>query len=94
MCIVGDGRYPLSYNNNSAFSTFDRDVDSFSTVNCADVEHGAWWYRGCTYVNLNGHYATPGTRSPYNGGYGGVIYEGFDELRSLKSTSMKFRRKK
>ena len=94
MYIVGDGLGGLSRNNNSAFSTFDRDVDSYSTTNCAERVHGAWWYRNCTAVNLNGHYATPGTESPYLFGFGGVTYFDFDDTRSLKSTSMKFRRKK
>ncbi|WAR16326.1 FCN3-like protein, partial [Mya arenaria] len=34
---------------------------------CGDIQHGAWWHNSyCTYINLNGEYATPGTRSRYD----------------------------
>ena len=91
MYISGNGYYGLSYNNGSPFSTKDRDRDGYS-VDCAELAHGGWWYDGCSRVNLNGHYATPGTKSSYGNGWGGVIYYDFKQKQSLKSTSMMFRR--
>ncbi|CAG5126897.1 unnamed protein product [Candidula unifasciata] len=43
----------MSYHNGYNFSTFDRDNDP-NTENCAELVHGAWWYHGCYYANLNG----------------------------------------
>ncbi|XP_050074978.1 ficolin-1-like [Anopheles maculipalpis] len=37
------------------FSTYDSDNDIHHT-NCAEVYHGAWWYKGCHNSNLNGKY--------------------------------------
>ena len=91
MCIAGTSLD--FFNKNSPFSTYDRDVDWYGG-NCAVEWHGGWWYGSCSEANLNGHYATPGTLSPYRRGYGGVIYYSFDGSHSLKSTEMKFRRKK
>ena len=93
MYISGDDdEYGLtSYNNGWPFSTKDRDRDG-SSGDCAEVYHGGWWYGRCTGVNLNGHYATPGTRSSYGSGWGGVFYVDFKQRQSLKSTTMMFRR--
>ena len=91
MYVIGDGE-GLSYNSGAAFSTYDRDVDE-TNKNCAVYDHGGWWYKNCAYANLNGEYVTPGTKSSYYNGEGGVTYRAFDGFKSLKSTEMKFRRK-
>ena len=60
--------------NNVNFSTFDRDQDQWSDGNCAQVLHGAWWYRDCSNANPNGPYPTPGTdddRSMYYNAFRG-----------------------
>ena len=41
--------------NGHPFSTWDSDHDSWSK-NCAQLYHGAWWYRACHLSNLNGLY--------------------------------------
>ena len=92
ICIVGNERFGLSFHNGKGFSTYDRDVDSVSSGNCAFYYHGGWWYHSCAHVNLNGMYVTPGTESSHNEGEGGVIHRLFDGIKSLKSTEMKFRR--
>ena len=38
-----------------SFTTHDRDND-LNGGNCALQHQGAWWYRACTYANLNGQY--------------------------------------
>ena len=45
----------LTYHNNMAFSTKDRDNDR-SSSNCAVQFTGAWWYKHCQHSNLNGQY--------------------------------------
>ena len=42
------------YSNNAEFTTYDRDHDRWSDVNCAESRHGAWWYGSCGWSNLNG----------------------------------------
>ncbi|XP_062556278.1 angiopoietin-related protein 1-like [Armigeres subalbatus] len=49
---AGDG---LRYSEGMRFSTPDNDVDE-SKFNCAIQRMGAWWYKDCTYSNLNGLY--------------------------------------
>nr|KAG5693354.1 hypothetical protein BaRGS_017647 [Batillaria attramentaria] len=46
----------LAYHNNRAFTTYDRDRDSYSDGSCAVQHHGAWWYKKCYHSNLNGRY--------------------------------------
>ncbi|XP_053388216.1 coadhesin-like [Mercenaria mercenaria] len=83
---AGDDKYGLSYHNGCAFSTYDIDRDRHS-MNCAVHGHGAWWYNDCYYANLNGRYATPGSRDPK-----GIIYHQFKDCYSLKTSKMMFRR--
>ncbi|CAL4246995.1 unnamed protein product, partial [Meganyctiphanes norvegica] len=42
---AGDSLYPV--NVGKAFSTFDVDHDD-NNGNCAESDHGAWWYKSCT----------------------------------------------
>ncbi|XP_048469310.1 tenascin [Rhincodon typus] len=45
----------LSYHQGRPFSTKDRDND-VAVTNCALSYKGAWWYKNCHKVNLNGRY--------------------------------------
>ena len=47
----------LNYNRGAAFSTKDKDSDTYVGSNCAKVHQGAWWYKSCTQTNLNGLYS-------------------------------------
>lgn len=52
---VGDqGGSGFAYNNNTDFSTIDRDNDGYSNIDCAAQRNGGWWYKSCTATNLNG----------------------------------------
>ena len=46
----------LDYHKNMKFSTVDSDNDA-SGDNCASIFGGGWWYRGCSYVQLNSQYS-------------------------------------
>lgn len=85
----GDGGTGLSYNDGYTFSTYDHG----SATSCAssNKDNGGWWYSGCTHVNLNGKYVTPGTKNPVYA-EGGVIYRNFQGEISLKQTKMMLRR--
>ncbi len=43
----GNAGDSLTSHNNTAFSTWDQDNDSHSSLNCAEERPGAWWYRAC-----------------------------------------------
>ncbi|KAH3751559.1 tenascin-N-like isoform X1 [Dreissena polymorpha] len=79
----------LSYNNGYRFVTYDRDDTSSK---CTSLDRGGWWYTKCAYANLNGEYTTPGTKSVYRLGEGGVTYRDYTSYASLKETTMMFRR--
>ncbi|XP_065820448.1 angiopoietin-related protein 6 [Labrus bergylta] len=58
----------LSWHNNKAFTTLDRDKDSY-TGNCAHFQKGGWWYHMCAHSNLNGVWYRGGHyRSRYQDG--------------------------
>ena len=76
----------LTYHNNMAFTTKDRDNDRDSGIGyCAVQWTGAWWYNACHYSHLNGKYLK--NQSTYQG----VIWYGFRYTLSLKFTEMKMR---
>ena len=80
----------LTYHNNSAFSTFDRDNDlGRRSENCAQRWHGAWWYVGCHNSNLNGRYQ-PNIESA--GGMVWIHWTGIKHV-GLKEAQMKLRPK-
>ena len=77
----------LSYHKDMQFSTHDRDNDR-SSGNCAVGDQGAWWYRSCSYSNLNGKYL----RGAIN--CDGVFWYSFNtpnNCYSLKWSEMKLR---
>ena len=76
----GDGKDKgLSYHNGQKFSTYDFDQD-IHRGNCAAANHGAWWYRKCYKVNLNGAYSKH------------LWYGALKGQKRLKVTRMMFRR--
>ena len=79
----------LSYNNNALFSTLDRDNDGrSSSPSCVQQEGGGWWYKTCTYANLNGRYNT----SQGNNIFWHEAMAAYGDRRSLKFTEMKLKR--
>ncbi|CAG5897930.1 unnamed protein product [Menidia menidia] len=50
---LGNAGDSLSWHNNKAFTTLDRDKDGYSG-NCAHYQKGGWWYHMCAHSNLNG----------------------------------------
>ncbi|OCT73835.1 hypothetical protein XELAEV_18032799mg [Xenopus laevis] len=53
--VAGDAGDSMIYSNTSKFTTKDRDNDVYD-LNCANIDHGAWWYKSCYNANLNGLY--------------------------------------
>ncbi|TNN40047.1 Angiopoietin-related protein 2 [Liparis tanakae] len=76
----------LSWHNNKAFTTLDRDKDSY-TGNCAHYQKGGWWYHMCAHSNLNGVWYRGGHyRSRYQDGVYWAEFHG--GAYSLKRVSM------
>ena len=46
----------MKSSNGYRFSTCDKEFDIHAN-NCAVWKAGAWWYRRCSYANLNGDYS-------------------------------------
>lgn len=78
---IGDA---LTYHDGQKFSTYDQDNDVYSS-NCASRFKGAWWYRDCHKVNLNGRYL-PGTHTTYANGINWKEWKG--HYYSMKTTVM------
>ncbi|KAJ8033171.1 Tenascin-R [Holothuria leucospilota] len=49
----------MAYHNTFQFSTRDRDNDNHPTVDCAGNAQGAWWFKQCWKIHLNGPYGSP-----------------------------------
>ncbi|CAC5390192.1 Fibrinogen-like protein A,Ryncolin-4,Angiopoietin-related protein 7,Ficolin-3,Ficolin-1-B,Ficolin-2,Ryncolin-1,Tenascin-R,Fibrinogen-like protein 1,Ficolin-1,Fibrinogen C domain-containing protein 1-A,Tenascin-X,Tenascin-N,Ryncolin-3,Fibrinogen C domain-containing protein 1,Ryncolin-2,Techylectin-5B,Angiopoietin-related protein 2,Microfibril-associated glycoprotein 4,Tenascin,Fibrinogen C domain-containing protein 1-B [Mytilus coruscus] len=77
----------LPFNNGMSFTTRDRDNDR-SVINCANIKNGAWWYKYCTYVNLNGKYLQGGRID----GRGITWYKWKSSRYSVKSSVMMLRK--
>ncbi|XP_060604595.1 microfibril-associated glycoprotein 4-like [Ruditapes philippinarum] len=77
----------LEWHYGMMFSTYDRDNDS-DWSNCAEINHGAWWYKGCQYSNLNGkYYNQPGITNTSGINW----YHWKKKYYCLKEVEMKFR---
>ena len=74
----------LAAHNNMAFTTKDRDNDSWGGK-CAVEYTGAWWYKHCHSSNLSGKYL--GNKNDNRG----ARWSGFRSSLSLKFTEMKLR---
>ncbi|XP_061838053.1 angiopoietin-related protein 6 [Nerophis lumbriciformis] len=80
----GNAGDSLSWHNNKAFTTLDRDKDSY-TGNCAHYQKGGWWYHTCAHSNLNGVWYRGGHyRSRYQDGvYWAEFHGGSYSLRRV-----------
>ena len=56
MFLTGTAGGSLDANNGMKFRTKDVDNDVAESKSCAQQNHGAWWFRSCTYSHLNGEY--------------------------------------
>ena len=81
----GNAGNSLNVHNNMKFSTKDRDND-MSGETCTHQRLGAWWYKSCASVNLNGNYSE--NWAPINSN---VYWRSFKGDYPMKSTSMKAR---
>ena len=85
----GNAGDSLSYHNGLRFSTYDNDNDNDAySRNCALSFSGAWWYRGCHEVHLNGLYFH-GEHSSYANGVNWYAFRGYHY--SLKIAELKMR---
>ncbi|XP_062298602.1 microfibril-associated glycoprotein 4-like isoform X2 [Scomber scombrus] len=83
---AGDG---LTFHNGQKFSTFDKDQDSSSRVNCARKYLGAFWYNSCDNANPNGVYRWGADDTINRVGVEWYNWKGRNY--SLKTISMKIR---
>ncbi|XP_065187830.1 fibrinogen C domain-containing protein 1-B-like [Sycon ciliatum] len=75
----------IGKHNKMQFTTFDRDNDQFTGGNCARAYTGAWWFKLCQAINLNGPYRRHGNAT-------GVTYS-FLGRTVLRLVELKFRKK-
>jgi len=81
--ITVSPNWNLGYMDGMRFTTHDRDQDAWSRGNCANLHHGAWWYRQCYVANPNGIYLTPGTDDDTSMNY--YTYKAnYESLRAIK----------
>ena len=76
--MTGDGMTGSMSLDGMMFSTYDEDNDA-SSMNCASAKRGAWWYRACSYPNLNGVYEEGGSQN-YN--FAWYNWLGYQNLKS------------
>ncbi|XP_071162440.1 ryncolin-1-like [Mytilus edulis] len=76
----------LKFHDKQAFSTKDKDNDSYDSGNCAEIWKGAWWYSSCHHSNLNGLYV--GNKQDNKG----MRWMQWQKSLSMKTTSMMIRR--
>ncbi|KAI0237836.1 Fibrinogen C domain-containing protein 1 [Lamellibrachia satsuma] len=80
----GDAGDSFGYHGNAVFSTKDKDNEH----SCAGRYKGAWWYKKCHFVNMNGLYR----RAVYSTDADGVTWHTWlGNQYSLKKTEMKLR---
>ncbi|XP_071785706.1 ficolin-2-like [Asterias amurensis] len=76
----------LIHQNQNQFSIKDQDNDA-GDRNCAQLYHGAWWFRNCFSTHLNGVYLRTTAEFAQ-----GIIWYGWKRSYSpLKTTEMKIR---
>ncbi|XP_053670861.1 angiopoietin-related protein 1-like [Anopheles nili] len=86
---IGNAGNSLQDAEGMKFSTYDRDSDK-SPDNCAQENHGGWWYKSCGDSNLNGAY-----RKEYSHDQTGMFWKEFRGLNySLKRSRIMIRYKK
>ncbi|XP_058062372.1 angiopoietin-related protein 6-like [Anopheles bellator] len=87
---IGSAGNSLQSSDGMAFTTYDRDNDKLDKGNCAQENHGAWWFRSCGDSNLNGAY-----RKEYSHDQMGMYWKEFRGLNySLKRSRIMIRSKK
>jgi len=83
----GDAGDSLEYEHQMKFSTKDKDQDLWSK-NCAQEFTGAFWYKDCSQVQINGQYLKGPNDQPRKG-ITWYTFRGHEY--SLKTSQMKFR---
>ena len=70
------------------FSTKDRDNDDLADLSCAQLTKGPWWFKKCSFCNLNGLYLRGSHTSQ---GDGVIWFRWRGGYYSLQKTEMKMR---
>ena len=91
--MYGTAGDSLEYHKNAAFSTRDKDFDTYSSKSCAFDKKGGWWFKSCGYSYLSStlkDYYDPKLRK-YTPAP--VWYHVHNNFNILKSATMMFREK-
>ncbi|XP_026137124.1 microfibril-associated glycoprotein 4-like [Carassius auratus] len=88
--VNGGAGDSLNYHNGMKFSTYDKDQDNHSTINCAKDYGGGFWYNNCYYTNPTGYYLWEKESTVVSNG--ATWYNWKNNLNSLKSITMKIKR--
>ena len=88
---VGTGYDAMNTHNGQQFSTYDNDNDQRSSINCAYLLQGGWWYSNCYHANLNGPHDIPPNPSVDQAGAKMMWY--YNPWRDVSSSEMKIRPK-
>ena len=78
----------LNFHSGSKFSTYGRDNDGRSDINCAALYRAGWWFSACYKLHLNGVYGGASGITNYNMR---MLYLSDNDYEPIQTVIMKIR---